>query len=66
MVEQTLHLLGVIPPSGNRRHLINAPIEVIGKIEHLNPCEMHEEFDMVGVDPGVSPLTGEVLHDNHH
>ena len=61
-----MHLLGVIPPPDNIIHLLNAPIEVVGQVEHLNPCKMHEESNMVGIEPGVSPLTGEVLHDNQH
>lgn len=61
-----MHLLGVIPPLDNRVHLLHASIEIVGQVEHLNLCEMHEEPDMVGVEPGVSLLKSEVLHDNHY
>ena len=61
-----MHLLRVTPPPENIRHLHNSPIEIVGKVKHLNPYEMHEVSDMVGIEPGVSHLTGEILHDNQH
>ena len=66
MVKYTLHLLGRTPSPDIRRHFVHTFIEVVGQVEHLDPSEMHEEYNMVGISPRVSPLIGEVLHDNFH
>ena len=66
MVKYTLHLLGRTPSPDNIRNYFPTSTEVVGKFEHLNPCEMHEESNMVGINPVVPPLTGEVLHDRFH
>ena len=56
--------MGRITPLDNGRHFIHTPIEVVGKVEHPDPCEMHEQSNMVGVKPGVSPLIDKVLHND--
>ena len=66
MVKQAIHFLGVNPHLDNRTHFHNTPIEIVGEVKCLNPCEMHKESKMIGIDLGVSPLTGELFHDSQH
>lgn len=61
-----MHLLGIGAPLENRRHLIKTPIQVRRQMKHFNPGKMHEEYNMVRIKSGVSPLTGILLHDKLH
>ena len=65
-MEQTLHLLGIVPSPNNKIHLVNIPIKVVGKMKHLDPSEMHEQYNMVGVESKVPSLIGKVFHDDPH
>ena len=66
VVEETLHLMIIISLLGNKFHLINATVEIIGYLKHSNPSEVHEETDMIGIESRKPSLTGEVFHDDFH
>ena len=66
VVEETLHLMIIISLLGNKCHFINALEEVIGYMKHSNPNEVHEESDMIGIEPRKPSLMGEVFHEDFH
>ena len=61
-----MNLLGITPPPDNRRHLVNTHVEVVGRMKHLDPSEMHEQSNMVGVESRVPSLTGKLFNDDPH
>ena len=66
VVENTLHLMTIIPFLYNVSHLVNVAEEKIGYVKHSDASEMHEKPDMIGIESRKPPLTGEVFHDDFH
>ena len=50
----------------NVSHLITVSKQKEGEIQHLYPCKLHEEPDMLSVQPRKSALRSEIFDDNPH
>jgi len=59
-----IHLLRIWLLLHNVSHLINLSKQKVGKVQHLQPCQVHEEPDMVSIQPRKSTLKSEIFDDN--
>ena len=61
-----VHLLRVWLLLHKVSHLINVSKQKVGEVQHLHPCKVHEEPNMVSIQPGKYALTSEIFDDNPH
>jgi len=61
-----VHLLMVWLLLHKVSHLINDSKQKVGEVQHLHPCKVHEELDMLSVQPGKYALTSEIFYDGPH
>ena len=61
-----IHMLRVWILLHKASHLINVSKQKVWEVQHFHPCKVHEETDVVSVQPGKSTLTSEIFDDDPH
>ena len=61
-----VHLLRVWLLLHKLIHLINVSKQKVWEVKHFHPCKVHEELDVVGVQPGKYALASEIFDDDSH
>ena len=61
-----VQLLGLRFPLYSMCHFLNVSKHEVREIQHLYSSEMHEESNMIGIQPGEPTFTSEVLDNNSH
>ena len=51
MMENNFHLMFIFPFLDNEFHLIYDSDNVVGYVQHLYPGEMHQEVDVISIEP---------------
>ena len=63
-MEKAIHLLVISSLLHNGGHFVYASEHIVWVIKEFDPCEVHKQFDMVGVEPREHTFTREVIHDD--
>lgn len=65
-MEKTIYLVVIISLLHNGGHFVYASEHIVWDIEDFDPCEVHKQSDMIGVEPREPSFTREVLHNDFH